>query len=176
MVAEDAPLTSLCPDTSLSSLNHQSHFRLKLGAFFPSRRNPWRATRGNPVSRQHSKDRRNFQFYFLCNLGIHGSHIPTNEIPESELVSHHLALVIPTESTDPNEEAENLHSFIQIPDHNFTKNHFAKPAWELHGQLVSHQTGPTDRKSTCGTTSHVNFNKIGQNLIERPLSEEKTQL
>ena len=93
------------------------------GHIVPPRRNPWRATRGNRVSRHLSNGRRDFQFHFLCSLSV-----STAEIPESELVSHHLTFSIPTTATDISEETERLHSFIQIADHSFADKHFAVQA------------------------------------------------
>ena len=87
---------------------------IETGQIVPPRRNPWRATRGNRVSRDLSRDTRDFQCHFLCS-----NNVPTEEIPESERVPHDLAFAIPTPSTDVTEESELIYSFIQIPEETF---------------------------------------------------------
>ena len=102
---------------------------IETGPIVPPRRNPWRATRGNRVSRVLSRDTRDFQCHFLCS-----NNVPTEEIPESEQVPHHLAFAIPTPSTDPTEESERLHSFTQIGNHHFVSidtTHLAEEAWHI---------------------------------------------
>ena len=111
------------PGRTTDCIHNLDPIWMETGQIVPPRRNPWRATRGHRVSRHLSRGTRDFQCHFLCNLNV-----PTEEIPESELVPHHLTFAIPNPSTDVTEESELMCSFIQIPNHSFTDKHFAAEA------------------------------------------------
>ena len=137
------------------------------GQIVPPRRNPWRVTRGNRVSRHLSSDTRDFQCHFLCS-----NDMPTEEIPELELVPHHLTFAIPTPCTDVTEESELIHSFMQIPESTFA---FAP----IHHSAVQAQnTFENDSKTTQLTKNMTSLPSEPDPLVvpETVTSETDTPL